>query len=1048
MEPHITFKHRRTTLERAEKFISLHHFADINLQSRLYPERIPVTSVSHFAAPGRITYAEAIQGKFKPVKVEIPLAHRKWATHWFCLNITVPDNWVHKEVRLIWDSRSEAMVWIDGQPKQGLSAEKDRFDYILSYKHEKNSLSYQVYIEMACNGLFGVGKNGMIAPSDPSKNFTLQRELPEAERGFQALYAANDFVNTCDPKNRETYHRASDIAKKFFKQRNGESQHTIYAMGHSHIDTAWLWPYAETIRKCARSWSCTLRLMEQYPNFTFTCSQAQQYAWVKEYYPSIYQDICKFVNAGQFVPVGGTWVEMDGYVPSGEAFVRQFLYGQRFFQQEFGIKCTEFWLPDTFGYSGQLPQIMRQCGITRFLTQKLSWNLINKFPHHTFWWEGIDGSKVLSHFPPGDSYHMEGQVKEILYTVNNFRDKGRSSRSIFLFGYGDGGNGPDEHMLGRLKRMEDIDGLPKVKMSTPNEFFSAVEQEDRARLCTWRGELYLELHNGTYTTHAQVKRRNRCCEFLLQELEQLWTVAVAFRGSTTAESQELEGNCTYPDCIYPGKAMERLWKLVLLNQFHDVLPGSSITIVYDDAHQYYKEIENEGSELLKKVLSLLGTYLNQERKVDGSPLVVNTLSWQRTAVVEVPQDRSIESAPQQHIPSLTQIDKKANTLALIQVPSCSVGGLNNYLIDIDSKNYASAVVQGDLIVLHNSHLRAVIDASGRLVSLQLAESSIEYLKKGCCGNQFILYDDVPLYWDAWDVMDYNLETRRPLDDVIRKAEITENGPLRVSVEVSYQISSKSVIMQTIQLDANCSYIRFHTKVDWHENRKFLKVEFPSSVHTMEATYEVQFGALQRPNHYNTSWDSAKFEVCGQKWADLSQYGMGLSVMTDSKYGYSAFGGVLRISLLRSPKAPDDTADMGSHEFCYAVMPHKGSWQEAGVVQAAFELNRPLHISDSVQVTSSLPRRFFWLDSQEVLLDTIKMSEDDSAKVLVLRLYEAYGGQVQTTLRTSLPVHSICRCNCLEEKLEGGDVPVIYKDGVVSIPIQLTAFQVVSYLLTI
>ncbi|XP_076466498.1 alpha-mannosidase 2C1-like [Babylonia areolata] len=1073
---HVPFKHRRTTLERAEKFISTHHFADINLRSRLYPDKREVTSLTHYAAPGRIPYEEAIKGTFGEAKIGQEFGPT-WSTHWFRVEMDVPEDWVGQEVRLRWNSSTEALVWVDGQPRQGLSSESSRLDFILSLKQGANNLRYVVYVEMACNGLFGASKGGLIGPTDPNRHYSLQqaeiatfdrdvyglimdmeilygmaKELGESDRGYQALYAANDFINTCDVRDKSTYHRAKEIAEKFFSQRNGDSQHTTYAMGHSHIDTAWLWPYDETKRKCGRSWSCTVRLMEKYPDFKFTCSQAQQYAWVKEHYPSLYRDIGKFVASGQFIPVGGTWVEMDGYVPSGEAFVRQFLYGQRFFQKEFGITCTEFWLPDTFGYAAQLPQIMAQCGITRFLTQKMSWSLVNKFPHHTFWWQGLDETRVLAHFPPGDNYGMEGTVKELLYTVNNFRDKGRSSRSCFLFGYGDGGHGPDEHMLQRLKRMRDVDGLPRVEMRGPGEFFRAVEEEEETarRLCTWRGELYLELHNGTYTTHAKVKKRNRQCEFLLQDVEQLWALVQALEHGGGREGGEAAGE------VYPRDAIERLWKLLLLNQFHDVLPGSSVTVVYDDAHRFYQEIEEEGAELLKKAMASLGTALEAKGWKSGPVLLANTLSWARKCVVSVPNPQ----LPRVPALSLTDIQGDchlgSNTLVLVEMPACSVGDLEHCVRPVEESNRVHVEQKDESITLRNSFLRAVLDSAGRLTSLSCAGSSREILQSGCRGNQLLLYDDVPLYWDAWDVMDYHLETRKPVEQVIEKATVTERGPLRAAVQVKVRISADSWVVQTIRLDAGSPYISFHTQVEWHENRKFLKVEFPSSVHSMQATYDVQYGAIQRPNHYNTSWDSAKYEVCGQKWADISEHGAGLSVLTDSKYGYSAVGGVLRISLLRSPKAPDDTADMGSHSFCYAAMPHQGSWQEAGVVQAAYNLNRPLLTSSSSSSSSSptkaeaasllpppLLRSFFWLSSPQVVLDTVKLSEEQSRGSLVVRLYEAFGGQADVSFSTSLPLRSVCRCNCLEEVVKSGRLPVRQEKGVATVKLHLRAFEILT-----
>lgn len=457
--------------------------------------------------------------------------------------------------------------------------------------------SLTLYVEVACNGLLGAGKGTMIAAPDPEKMFQVSRaELAlfhrdvhkllvdlelllgiakglgeDNQRSFQALYTANQIVNVYDPAQPETFLMAQDLASRFFGQRGGESQHTIHAMGHCHIDTAWLWPFKETVRKCARSWVTAVQLMERNPEFIFACSQAQQLEWVKNHYPGLYARLQEFACRGQFVPVGGTWVEMDGNLPSGEAMVRQFLQGQNFFLQEFGKMCSEFWLPDTFGYSAQLPQIMHSCGIRRFLTQKLSWNLVNSFPHHTFFWEGLDGSRVLAHFPPGDSYGMEGSVEEVLKTVAKNRDKGRTNHSAFLFGFGDGGGGPTQTMVDRLKRIYNTDGLPRVQLSSPERLFSALES-DSGQLCTWVGELFLELHNGTYTTHSQIKKGNRECERILHDVELLSSLALV-------RSTQF---------LYPAAQLQDLWRLLLLNQFHDVVTGSCIQLVAEEAMCHYE----------------------------------------------------------------------------------------------------------------------------------------------------------------------------------------------------------------------------------------------------------------------------------------------------------------------------------------------------------------------------------------------------------------------------------------------------------------------------
>ncbi|XP_041353566.1 alpha-mannosidase 2C1-like [Gigantopelta aegis] len=1047
---HVVFKHRRTTLERAEKFLSSLYFTDVNLYGRLYSEHVPVTNIEHYAATGRVSYDEAVKGDYSPTAIGQSFGPT-WSTHWFRIHVEIPSTWEDREVRLLWNCGAEAQVWIDGHPVQGLSGEHNprRDDFIVSKKLTKQQIKQTFYIEMACNGLFGAGKHGLVSPTDPNRAYTLSKaevaifdrevadlfwdlqvlyemakDLPEnSERGYQTLYALNNIINQLEVGNRTTYTYGRELAKQFLSQKNSDSQHVLHAMGHAHIDTAWLWPYAETIRKCARSWSTTVQLMERYPHFLFTCSQAQQFEWVKQYYPSLYSKICHFVKEGRFIPVGGSWVEMDGNIPSGEAFIRQFLYGQEYFRKEFGVTCTEFWLPDTFGYAAQIPQMMQHCGMTRFLTQKLSWNLVNKFPHSTFWWSGLDGSTVLTHFPPGDNYAMEGKVQEVLYSVKNFKDKGRSGRSCYLFGYGDGGHGPSEDMLEKLQRLENVDGIPKVKMSSPDEFFSLVEKESRGSLCTWHGELYLEMHNGTYTTQAKVKKENRYGEILLRNTELFATIATV--GSLTSDS----------GYKYPQAELQRLWKLLLLNQFHDVLPGSSIEIVYEDAHRYYEDIRQSGATLFACAVA---NVLAKESE-PSTPVVVNSLCWERSEVVIIQRAGDEKTSEQKKPDDRVQTDSRGNTLAFVKAPSCGVVSLVPLVVP---GSVEASVNQNGLITLKNDHLTVTVDHCGRVTSLQLAGSEKNTVSCTHPANQFLLYDDVPLYWDAWDVMDYHLETRKPINSVIGKATILDKGPLKASVEFSLTISKQSHLKQLIVLEAGCSYVKFVTQVTWHENRKFLKVEFPTSIHCESATYDIQFGHIKRPTHYNTSWDSARFEVCSHKWADLSEYDFGLSVLNDCKYGFSTVNNVMRLSLLRSPKAPDEHADMGSHEFTYALMPHKGSLQDAGVIQQAYNLNSPLVVQYVPQVPSTTAG-FFSLSTPQVVLEAVKMAERVE-RAMILRLYEAFGGKTSVTLTLNLPVKNVKRCTGLEDVLADDDDSLLFTPGQpATVCLTLRPFQIVS-----
>ncbi|CAI5783661.1 alpha-mannosidase 2C1 [Podarcis lilfordi] len=1025
-------KHRRTTLERVEKFISEIYFTDCNLRGRLFGASCSLASLSCFETSQRIPYDEAVRQEFRLVKVGDCFGST-WKTCWFKVDLSIPREWTGKEVHLLWESEGEGMIWRDGQPVQGLTREGEKTSYILTDNlKETDPHSLTLYVEVACNGLFGAGKGSMIAPPDPDKKFSLQKaelvvfnravhELlvdfeilldmakllgEENQRSFQALYTANRMVNLCDVANPLTFAAAHELACSVFGQKNGESQHVIHAMGHCHIDSAWLWPYDETIRKCARSWVTVIRLMEKNPEFTFVCSQAQQFEWVKNWYPGLYSTIQKFVKEGRFIPVGGTWVEMDGNLPSGESMVRQFLQGQRFFQQEFGKLCLEFWLPDTFGYSAQLPQVMNGCGIHRFLTQKLSWNLVNTFPHNTFVWEGIDGSQVLAHFPPADSYGLAGCVEEMLKTAKNNRDRGRVNHSAALFGFGDGGGGPTQKILDRLRRMKDTDGLPRVQMSTPDRLFTALEKE-KAQLCTWVGELFLELHNGTYTTHGQIKKGNRECERLLHDVEILSSFALAQKSSFQ----------------YPSAKLQHLWRLLLLNQFHDVLPGSCIQLVAEDAMRYYSEICSAGSQLLKDaVQSLFGGLLSSSQETNGGILVVNTLPWKRTEVIP-------KAGP-----------GGSKTLALVTVPSMG------YCVVQDSlpPPYPVTVtkeVDGS-VIMKNGLVRVCLDTLGRVTSLCLMHPERESVPEGCCANQFVIFDDVPLYWDAWDVMDYHLETRKTIAHLLKPLEIIQPGGLRGSVTSSLQISEKSVLTQEVILDAACPHVRFQTQVDWNEAHKFLKVEFPAKVRSPNATYEIQFGHLQRPTHWNTSWDWARFEVWSHKWMDLSEHGFGVALLNDSKYGCSVRSNVMSLSLLRAPKSPDATADIGSHQFTYAVMPHVGSFQEAEVIRQAYNLNFPLHkvpcVSGQHPAWSA-----FSVQSPAVVLEAIKQAEDVPG-VLVIRLYESHGSTVVTWLQTSLPVQEAVMCDLLEQPDPSKCVPLEER----GLRLSFTPFQIQTVLLTL
>jgi alpha-mannosidase len=685
--------------------------------------------------------------------------------------------------------------------------------------------------------------------------------------------------------------------------------------------------------------------MDEYPEHRFACSQAVHYDWIKEQRPELWRRIREKVDAGQFVPVGGSWVEPDCNLPSGEALLRQFLYGQRFFERELGRRCREFWSPDAFGYNGQLPQLLNHVGITRFLTQKLSWNRFNRPEEHTFIWEGVDGSRVLGHFPPADTYSSDATVPDLLRNVREYKDHDSSRTSLLVFGYGDGGGGPTRAMLETLRRAKDLQGLPRTRVTSSEEFFDALEAEPGERPVI-EGELYFEYHRGVYTTQARTKRLNRRAEQALHDAEFLSVL----RGGE-----------------YPRPELDRLWQLLLLNQFHDILPGSSIRLVHEQS-------ERELGEVVAGAEALIG----------GGETPVNTTGFARREVAEGPD-----------------------------------GGL----LFVEAEPYAAATaapagdeVRLEGLTLENAHLRAELSPEGTLLSLVDKDTGREAL--AAPGNRLELYEDRPVQFDAWDVDPAHLRTRRDAP-AFESGEVVTDSPLRA--EISFE---RPGFRQVVRLDAGSRKLEFHTTVDWRERHTMLKVCFPLAVRAPTATYEMPFGYAERPTHFSTSFDRARYEVPGHRFADLSEHGFGAAVLTDSKYGYSCHGNELRISLLRSPTSPDPEADQGEHEFAYALMPHAGGWREAGVLAEAHRFNAPLRLVEAAPAESLAS-----VDDPNLVLDTVKRAEDSEA--IVLRIYEAHGARGTARLRLGFPVTAARLANGLEEdgdplELDDGEIVLRYR----------------------
>jgi alpha-mannosidase len=957
------------------------------LRWRVHPDRQPLDGLWISPPVDRIDYAAAQELEYRPAELGERLGPA-WSTYWLRAQATVPVRWQGSRIDLRWVTGTESTLWLGGRPAQGLvSGDYERPTAPL-LASAAGGERIDLEIELACNSYWGAGARLTERPAtleaaeivrfDPEAwrlfhDFRVLVEL-EAEHGSgldeswagELLNRLNSFCNLWDPDERETWPEAAAQLAPLLEHRNGSRTHELAALGHGHLDTAWLWPLAETWRKCQRTFSTQLALMREYPEHRFGCSSAQHYAWVKERDPDMYAEIRRRVAGGQWVPVGGTWIEPDCNLPAGESLARQFLFGQRFFEQELGGRAKEFWNPDVFGYANQLPQIMRGAGIGRFLTQKLSWNRFTSPQFHTFAWEGLDGTRVTTHFPPADTYNSDASVADLRRSARAYKDHDRSGHGLLLFGHGDGGGGPTPQMLETLRRVGDLQGVPRTTLTTSEEFFEALEA-DAGELPRIVGELYFEYHRGTYTSQAAVKRDNRRCERLLHDAE--------FLSAAAARSCGRE---------YPRAELTELWQQLLLNQFHDILPGSSITQVYDDSAGQLAAVA-AGAE---RLITAAGGALAAEG--EGS-VPINTVGSPRAEVSERP----------------------GGGVVFVRAPSYGSG-------EVTRPPDAVEIEQGPAgFILRNGQLSARLAGDGSLVSLTLRGVDRQCLAQP--GNRFELYDDRPLDFDAWDVDPFHLETGRPTAGA-HSARVRLDEPLRGELEFEHELGRGSTLTQVVRLDAGAVRLEFHTEVEWHERHRMLKVAFPLLVRAERATYEMPFGHAERPTHYSTAADLARYEVPGHRWGDLSEHGFGVALLNDNKYGYSSFEGTLRLSLLRASTSPDPHADQGQHRFAYALYPHRGGWRDAGVVAEARKFNQPLVWAAGASPTATLAQ----VDDANLVLDTIKLAEDSDA--LVLRLYEAHGARGSASAALGVPFERVHLANLLEDA--GPELAVA--DGVIAI----------------
>jgi alpha-mannosidase len=976
--------HTRDRLRRTEE----------RLAALVRSERAPVGTLELAGPVDRIDPAAADALDYAPVALGQELGPL-FATYWLRSSATVPEAWAGARVDLFADTRSEATLWVGGRAVQGLnSAGSQPRPFATLVERAQGGESLAFALEIACNGPFGFGVDGegALSPYRTRSPFVLDAcELArfdadawrllfdfgtlralEIEDGVdpalsgELLAALDDFCNVWAADDRSTWEPAGAILAALYERHAAGGPHELSAVGHAHLDTAWLWPLDESRRKAQRTFSTQVRLIDAYPEHVFCASQAQHYAWIREHDPALWDEIRERVARGRWAPVGGTWIEPDCNLPSGESLARQFLHGQRFFERELGRRCTELWQPDVFGYTGQLPQLMREAGIARFLTQKLSWNRFNPPEHHTFTWQGLDGSEVLTHFPPHDTYNAEATVAELRRGVRVYHDHDRTRDSLLVFGHGDGGGGPTDEMLERLRRARDLRGLPRTTLRHPQAFFDRLEA-GAAELRTIVGELYFEYHRGTYTTQAALKRGNRRCEGALHDAELLAAVAARLGRAP-----------------YPRAELAEAWRVLLVNQFHDILPGTSIAEVNAQARAELAGVEARADELSTHAAAALA---REDSGADATALPVNTTPWPRREVARDP----------------------AGEIVLCEAPPTAPGRVVA-APGPDERVTVERTADGGVVVA-NAHLRATLTAGGAIASLVHRATGREALSAP--GNRLELYDDRPVDWDAWDIDPFHLETRADCPPADGIADIAA-GPLRAEVAFERPVGERSRLRQVVRLDAGARRLEVHTTADWREAHRLLKVAFPLAVRADEATYETAFGVARRRAHFSTRHDLARFEVPGHRFADLSEHGFGVALLTDSKYGWSALGDTLRISLLRAPKLPDPDADMGGHRFAYAIVPHAGGWQDAGIVREARTFNAPLRWTRAAPPDGPVTPWAHVEDAPGLVLDTVKLAEDSDA--LVLRLYEAHGGRGRARVRIGPPFTGARRSNLLEDDL--------------------------------
>lgn len=957
---------------------------------------------------------------------------------WFRAEATIPQSFAGMPVAISvhtgeegWDATNpQFLLYVDGDIAQGLDV--NHREAVLCEKGESGR-TYRIDLD-AYSGMRESRPTlhaQLIAFDEKVRKFYYDiavplgviQNLPEDDKvRIDMLLVLNEALNRVDFRSpRSTsFYRSVDRAEAYleeelYKKMCGHEEVFATCVGHTHIDVAWLWRIAQTREKAARSFSTVLKFMDEYPEYVFMSSQPQLYKYVKEDYPAVYDRIRERVREGRWEPEGSMWVEADCNVASGESLVRQIMFGKRFFAEEFGVDNKILWLPDVFGYSAALPQIMKKSGIDYFMTTKISWNQFNKLPYDTFMWRGLDGSEVLTHFITTRDYEpsptswfatYNGDLKpsQVMGAWQRYQQKGLNNDVLISYGHGDGGGGTTREMIENGLRMtRGIPGCPRVRMATARSFFDRLERtvSGNRRLPTWAGELYFELHRGTYTSMGRNKRANRKSELLYGDVETLSSFAML-----TGED-------------YPQERINRGWEGILTNQFHDILPGSSIKEVYDDSRDDYNEIILSGHQLVEKALDAIVSRIGIDKM---SVVVFNTLGYDRDDIVEfdVPTDVAHPCIADSHghvIPCQIQTSDGKRT-GLFIARGVPAKGYRTYAL-MDRPTESSSDLTVNSFKMANAYFELELDEKGTFMSIYDKVNQRQVLKKGERGNRLLAFQDMPANWQNWDI-DISYQEKMWEVDRVDKMEVLEDGPVRAGIRI-HKTFLDSRIIQDVLIYSDIPRIDFRTYVDWKQSQILLKAAFPVDVHATRATYEVQFGNVERPTHWNTSWDVARFEVCGHRWADLSEGGYGVSLMNDCKYGHDIKNGEMRLTLLKSGIEPNPVADQEEHWFTYSLYPHAGDWKTASTTRTAYSLNVPLQAKVARASEGSLPAALSMIriDAVNVMLETVKKAE--SSDDIVVRLYEFENKRVNVTAAFFRELVTVSECDLLENEI--GDVPV-------------------------